>query len=101
MVNSFPYMVFFRPFIKDRIFVALFLLSMITFLMALTERHPSFERTAEPFQLGLLFFVLNVVFAFLSLRREPLLAYMFLTATVLMNGTLFSYFRYLVMIQGA
>ncbi|HEY1074640.1 MAG TPA: hypothetical protein VGE59_02975 [Patescibacteria group bacterium] len=86
---------------KDRIFVALLLLSTVTFLMAIAERHPSFERTSEPFHLGLLFFILNTVFAVLALRREPLLSYMFLTASVLMNGTLFFFFRYLIIIQGA
>jgi hypothetical protein len=41
----------------------------------------------------------NILFAFLALKREPLLAYMFLTATIILCGTLFFFFHYLIVVQ--
>ncbi len=88
-----------RSLTKDRIFILLASLTVITFLMAITQRRSSLEHTPTAFGLGILFIVINVLFALLSLKREPLLAYMFLTATIILNGTLFFYWRYLLLIQ--
>ncbi len=91
--------VFWRSILRDRIFVLLVTLTLLTFIMALLQREPSIEIDAVPFQLAVLFFIVNVAFSFLTIRREPLLAYMFLTATILSNSTLFAFFRYLLSIQ--
>lgn len=90
---------YWRSFVKDRIFVFLFTLTMLSLCIALLERQPSFERTPIPFNLGLSFALVNIAFAIISLRREPLLSYMFLTLTILLNGTLYFFFRYLITIQ--
>lgn len=84
---------------RDKIFVFLFGLNTIAILLAVLTRRPSIETTSLPFQLGLSFFCIDVVFALVSIRREPLLAYMFLTVTLLLSGTLYFFFRYLISIQ--
>lgn len=94
-----PRILLWRSFTKDKIFQVLFVLSLLSFVMALIVRRPSLEHSSIGFSLGLFFFFINMLFAFLTLRREPLLSYMFLTATVLLNGTLFFFFRYLHLIQ--
>jgi hypothetical protein len=88
-----------RHFTKDKIFVVLFISALFAFASAMLNRHSSIERTPIPFNLGLTFSLVNMLFAVLTLRREPLLAYMFLTAAILLNGTLYFYFRYLFSIQ--
>ena len=94
-----PRVLFLRSFTHDKIFQVLFILSVLTFILAMAFRRPALEHTSIVFSLGLFFFLINMLFAFLTLRREPLLSYMFLTATILLNGTLFFFFRYLIMIQ--
>ncbi len=84
-----------RGYLKDRIFVLLFSITVVTYLTAVLNRQPSIEASNVPFDLTSLFSGVNVLFAVLSLRREPLLAYMFLTATILIAGTLIFFFRYL------
>ncbi len=88
-----------RSLTKDRIFLSLAGASLITFIVMMLTRRPSLETTAVPFDLVLLFFVINVFFAILSLRREPLLSYMLLTATILNHASLLFFFRYLFTIQ--
>jgi hypothetical protein len=88
-----------RSFTKDRIFLTLAAITIVTFVLVLLLRRPSLETSAVPFDLALLFFVINCFFAVLSVRREPLLAYMLLTSTILSNATLLFFFRYLLMIQ--
>lgn len=88
-----------RSLTKDKIFLLLLTLTAVTFVMALAERRPSFEHSATTFGLGIFFAVINVLFAILALKREPLLVYMFLTATIILNGTLFFYYNYLISIQ--
>ncbi len=95
------YLILWRTFFKDRIFVLLFSLTVVTLVSALMQRQPSLERTPVPLSLDLFFSVVNIIFALLSLRREPLLAYMFLTATILLNGSLFFFFYYLASIQAS
>lgn len=92
--------VYWRSILRDRIFISLLTMVLLTIVAALTKRRPSLETSPMPFQLALLFFFVNVTFAFLTIRREPLLAYMFLTATVLGNGTLYFFYRYLIAVQG-
>jgi hypothetical protein len=88
-----------RTYKKDKIFLWLMTVSIITFISMLLQRHSSIERTPMPFNLGLLFFAVNMLFANLTLRREPLLAYMFLTAVILLNCISFFFFRYLMSVQ--
>jgi hypothetical protein len=85
--------------IRDKIFRTLFIVSITTFGLSLLERRPSFEHSAVPFWLGLSFSVVNIVFAMGSVRREPLLSYTFLTASILLHATLFFFFQYLQLIQ--
>src|SRR5688500_5028699 len=92
-------MLYWRSLQKDRIFTVLLTFMVCSFVLAYIEREPDIERTPIPFELGLLFFVINLIFAFLTIRREPLLAYLFLTAGILLNGTLFFFFKYLLLIQ--
>lgn len=84
-----------RSLTRDKIFLALVAIAGLTFVAALTKRDPATERTAVPFDLALTFLVVNLLFAALTLRREPLLAYLFLAMTVILNLTLFFFFRYL------
>lgn len=91
---------FWRTYTKDRIFVVLFFAAVASFAAALSIRQPLIERSAIPFQLTALFFGVNFLFALISLRREPLLSYMFLTASILLSGTLYFFYRYLTLIQG-
>jgi hypothetical protein len=98
MVNP---VLYWRSIIKDRLFLFLFGLSVLTFVITLVERRPSIERSAIPFNLTLIFFVINMLFAVITLRRESLLSYMFLTAIILLNGTLFFFFRYLLLMQAS
>lgn len=91
--------IWFRSFSKDKIFLFLAAAAVITAAVALSERRPSLEHDPTPFGLGSLFAFINFLFAFLALKREPLLAYMFLTATIVLNGSLFFFFRYLTLIQ--
>lgn len=88
-----------RSLTNDRIFVVLGSLSIVTFIIAIFQRRASLEHTPISFGLGVLFIVINVLFALISIKREPLLSYMFLTATIIINGTLFFFWRYLLIIQ--
>lgn len=90
-----------RMYTKDRIFVFLLMLCALSLILALLERRPSLERTPIPFDMGIFFTLVNIAFAFLTLKREPLLSYMFLTTTILINGSLYFFFRYLLLIQGS
>lgn len=90
---------YWRMLAKDRIFLLLAGLALASFIAIWFARHPALERTTEPLNLGVTFFLVNCLFALVSARREPLLSYMFLTAAILLNGTLFFYFRYLLSIQ--
>lgn len=89
-----------RSLTKDRIFVLLATITVLTLVLALLQRRPSLEHSPTTFGLALLFIIINLIFALLSLKREPLLSYMFLTATIILNGTLFFFWRYLLLIQG-
>jgi hypothetical protein len=89
-----------RIYFKDRVFLFLGALSLVLFFVSLLIREASIERTPLPFNLVLLFFIVNTCFAIIALPREPLLAYMFLTASILMNGTLYFFFRYLLSVLG-
>lgn len=91
--------VWYRLYIKDRVFVTLLGLNVLSFVIAALLRHPSFETSALPFELWLLFFVINIVFAFVSHRREPLLTYMFFTIGLINSIVLIFFFRYLMLIQ--
>ncbi len=90
---------FWRYYLKDRIFVVLALVAIMAFVLALVERRPSIEHTSAPFNLGLFFFIVNDLLALITFRREPLLSYMFLTAAILVAGTLYFFFHYLLLIQ--
>lgn len=94
-----PQAMLWRSLTKDRIFLSLATVSIILFIAMLLTRRSSLETTAVPFDLALLFFVINVFFAILSLRREPLLSYMLITTTILSNASLVFFFRYLLTIQ--
>lgn len=88
-----------RSFTRDKIFMLLISVTALTFIAAIAQRRPSLEHSATPFGLGLVFIIINILFALLALKREPLLAYMFLTAAILLNGTLFFFWHYLSLIQ--
>lgn len=94
-----PVVQLFRSIIRDRIFLYLLILTIVTFAIALWNRVAGIEQSPLPFTLVILFFSVNTLFALITLRRDTLLAYMFLTATLLLNGTLFFYYRYLQLIQ--
>lgn len=99
MVQMISHSLLLRSYTRDRLFLVLLGLSFFSGLIALVSRHAEYERSALPFELGIIFFLVNTSFAIVSLRREPLLAYMLLTASILINGTLLFYFRYLNLIQ--
>ena len=88
-----------RTIIRDKVFVYLFVTVLATFLIATFHRTSGLEQSSLPFTLNILFFVVNTLFALITLRRDTLLSYMFLTATIVLNGTLFFFYRYLELIQ--
>lgn len=92
---------YWRNISKDRIFLSLLIVAVISLIFSLVQRQPDLERSVIPFQLTFTFFLTNLLFAFLTIRREPLLSYMFLTATILVNGTFYAFVKYLLLIQTA
>ncbi len=94
-----PLTLFWRRYFKDRIFLVLAGLAIASFLLALLERRPSIEHTRVPLNLAIFFFAVNGTLSLLTFRREPLLSYMFLTTAILISGTLYFFFRYLLLIQ--
>ncbi len=90
---------YWRSFSRDRIFLSLAILSVATLVLAMARHNPTLERSTIPLQLALTFWVVNVLFAVVTLRREPLLSYMFLTMAILLNSTLFFFFNYLLSLQ--
>lgn len=88
-----------RTISRDRIFFYLLILVILSLTIAIINRTAGLEQSSLALTLVLLFFSVNGLFAFLTLRREPLLAYMFLTATFILDCTLFFYYRYLQLFQ--
>ncbi len=99
MKLSIAQLLYWRSITKDRIFLVLLVVSLLSFVATLFERNPIVEQTPLPLELGMSFFVVNLLFSLISLRREPLLSYMFLTASIILNGTLFFYFKYLLVFK--
>lgn len=88
-----------RTILRDRVFLYLLVAAVLSFLTSIWHRTAGLEQSSLSFTLVILFLVVNGLFALITLRREPLLAYMFLTTTLILNGTLFFYYRYLQLIQ--
>ncbi len=94
-----PRLFYWRAFTRDRIFLVLFVAAIMSFIIALVKHDPKFEHSTVALQLGITFFIINLLFSAVCLRREPLLSYMFLTATLLANGTMYFFFNYLASLQ--
>lgn len=92
--------IYWRMIAHDRLYLFLTGIGLLAFIAAITSRHPNLERSTAPFDFVLTFLIANLAFSLLTIRREPLLSYVFQTANIILAATLYLFFRSLLASQG-